>query len=535
MTYQTKFSDLLSNLIPDEKLRLAIDRKHSAYMGKVIREAALNKEMLAEHIYQIVPKNNIEAEEALMARIILYPKDAFGLLNRLGAMQEGLFYDKRFALIYKCLICIYDAHHPITIESLIVEIRDAEMIEACGGEEFLRLLVVGVNRDGLEEYAGIVIACYETRLVWELCAQAISDTQKLKPSEISDYRQELVSKLSLLAELSIDTNTIVDGNVLADELLAYQMENEERAANGNEVEFPCHLNNVNDNIGGWGRSDLVIVAARPAMGKTSYILADAIHALLRGESVLIFSLEMSKLQLALRMCAIYFEIADMPNRIKKSELTNAELSKFREFTQILRTWKIHILDKPAATAKGLKSEAHLYHKKFGVNRIYVDYLQLMSHESQSVCNNQVLLTEINSAALKALAKELQIPVMALSQLSREVEKRPNKRPILSDLRHSGSIEQDADMVIFLYRAEYYKILEDEDGKSLKGVGEVIVAKNRNGSLGTYQAFFNAPCVKWDNIEALEAKNGFYSNATLDAWEAEIGVDVQHTPKGGLGE
>ncbi len=511
-----KFSDLIQELVPDERTRAAIDRQATAYIGKMLRSKALDKEMLQEHIYQNTPKNDIAAEEEFLARIILYPTESFHILHRLGAVQRDLFYDDRFKIIFIVVCHLQENELPIHIEAIINELRGADELEAAGGEDFLRLLVVGVSLLGLEEYANSVVANYECRIIWEVAAQTLTDLQHIKPNEAVSYREGMISKLSLLSEMHVDTQTCNDGETIANEMIAQLQAAKKRKELGIVCQYPTHLVDMNKHTKGWNATDLIIIAARPAMGKTSYVLADMICALQNNEPCLFFSLEMDKTQLAWRMMAIYYEIPDLNERIKDGTTTAEDDALFESFLGLMRKWKIYIIDTIFDLDK-IKVQARLYAKKYGIKRIYLDYIQLANAKG---FNSEQIVSEI-SRSLKLLAKELGVPLIALSQLSRAVESRPNKRPLLSDLRSSGSIEQDADMIIFLYRAEYYGLLEDEDGTSLKGIGELIVSKYRHGALGTIKAFFNAPCVKWDNLDKLNQNN--YSNKTTDWLEEQASL------------
>ena len=510
-----KFSSTITHLIEDEATRVAIDRAFDTYIGKVLRHKAISKEMLSEHIYQIPPAHDADAEEEFVGRLIKFPMQAIEFLARRNALSTDLFYTEQFKLVYSVCEYRYQASKSINVDAIISELREAGELLNCGGEEQIRLLVVGIESpQGIEEYGEALIANWELRQMWGQAAQAISDIQHLKTNEVAEYREQLVQNLSNLSNLHQSNKGGYDGDSLADKMLAARAKYKTQTT----IPHPTHLDKLTAHTGGWSPTDLVVIAARPAMGKTSYVLADMMCALDNDEPCAFFSLEMGDIQLCWRMLSIYFEIPDIMLRLKNNELTEADEKLFDAFVEKMRSWKIYIID-DLFYIHQIAAKAKVLAKLHGIKRIYLDYIQLCNVlKSPSV---EQTIAEI-SRTCKLLARELNLVFIALSQLSREVEKRADKRPNLSDLRYSGAIEQDADIVAFLYRAEYYGMLEDEDGNSLKGVGEFIIAKYRGGALDTIKAFFNAPCVKWDNLDKL---NDEYTNAT-NAYFENLAIQAQ---------
>jgi replicative DNA helicase len=247
---------------------------------------------------------------------------------------------------------------------------------------------------------------------------------------------------------------------------------------------------LDDLTNGWQKSDLVIIAARPAMGKTAFVMQCARNAAVDfNKPVVVFSLEMAKRQLTQRLIAGETQI--MLEHIQKRSLEEWEKAKLTSATQKLRKSPLHVDDTPALSVELFRSKCIRLKKKFDIQLIIIDYLQLMTIAGSKKNGNREQEISKISAALKSVAKELNVPVIALSQLSRAVESRPGmaKRPMLSDLRESGSIEQDADQVFFLYRPEYYGITEDADGNSVHGLCELINAKNRHGATDTIKVKF----------------------------------------------
>jgi replicative DNA helicase len=252
---------------------------------------------------------------------------------------------------------------------------------------------------------------------------------------------------------------------------------------------------------GWQKSDLIIIAARPAMGKTAFVLSMAKNmAIDYNIPVAVFSLEMSNVQLANRLIMNVCEIDG--EKIKNGRLENDEWERLDRKLKDLDGAPIYIDDTPSLSVFELRSKARRLVKEHKIKIIIIDYLQLMNASGMNFGSREQEVSII-SRSLKGLAKELDIPIVALSQLNRGVESRTGhegKRPQLSDLRESGAIEQDADMVCFIHRPEYYRITEDENGNSLLGIGEIIIAKHRNGATGDIQLKFKKNFAKFQNLD-----------------------------------
>jgi replicative DNA helicase len=267
--------------------------------------------------------------------------------------------------------------------------------------------------------------------------------------------------------------------------------------------IPSGFTNLDRVTSGWQKSDLVIIAARPAMGKTAFVVSALRNAAVdHGHAVAIFSLEMSSVQLVNRLISGEAELEG--EKIKKGNLAEHEWAQLVHKTANLTKAPIFIDDTPALSILELRAKCRRLKQQHDIQLIVIDYLQLMSGDSSKSGggggNREQEIASI-SRSLKNLAKELSVPVIALSQLSRAVETRGgDKRPQLSDLRESGSIEQDADMVMFLYRPEYYGITQDENGMPTQGIGEVIIAKHRNGSLENVQLKFIGKYTKFTDID-----------------------------------
>jgi replicative DNA helicase len=285
--------------------------------------------------------------------------------------------------------------------------------------------------------------------------------------------------------------------------------------------IPSGFSKLDQITGGWQKTDLIIIAARPAMGKTAFVLTMARNmAATHKVPVAVFSLEMSSLQLVNRLISAETELGS--DKIKSGRLENWEWEVFNRKLKNLEEAPLFIDDTPALSIFEFRAKCRRLKMQYNIGIIVVDYLQLMTAGGDIRGNREQEVSMI-SRNLKAIAKEIDVPIVALSQLNRSVESREGKRPQLSDLRESGAIEQDADMVMFIHRPEYYGILNDQDGNSLKGIAEIIVAKHRNGAIGDFHLHFKAHLARFSDLESAHdessisdlhetrGRNGIYSS------------------------
>jgi replicative DNA helicase len=290
-------------------------------------------------------------------------------------------------------------------------------------------------------------------------------------------------------------------------LLKLAIEKIENTQNS-EGEFsgvPSGITSLDRITSGWQNSDMVVIAARPAMGKTALVLTMARNAAIDfGKPVAIFSLEMSSLQLVTRLIASESELSS--EKLKKGELADHEHQQLIDKTRSLAEAPLYIDDTPGLSVFELRAKARRLKEKHKIELIIIDYLQLMTAGGDNKGNREQEISTI-SRSLKGLAKELEVPVIALSQLSRAVESRGgDKKPQLSDLRESGAIEQDADMVMFIHRPEYYGITEDAEGNDTRGIAELIIAKHRNGPVDTAKARFVEKITRFVDLDDIDDNN-----------------------------
>ncbi len=422
----------------------------------------------AERSREPLPPHNTDAEEAVLGSLLI-DRDAIGRIAAFLRPED--FYRERNATIYAAMLALYERREPVDFLTLSDELQRTGRYEEVGGLAYLSsLLTVVPTSLHVEHYARIVErAAIRRRLI-----RAAGRIAQLGYDESIDTDQALEQAEQVLFAVG-ERRAARDFQRLADVLRAY-WEQLLLAADVDRLQrgIPTDFKDLDKLLGGLQRSDLIIVAARPSMGKSSFALCLARNAAVRfGAKVGIFSLEMSQLQLAQRL--LFSESGVDSSRLRQANLSPAERRKLAEALSVLAAAPIHLDDTPNIPLGELRAKARRLHHEVGLDLLVIDYLQLIQAGGRE--NRVQEISEI-SRSLKALARELNIPVVALSQLSRAVESRSPHIPLLSDLRESGSLEQDADVVLFIYREEVY----DRDTEN-KGIAEIHVAKHRNGPTG----------------------------------------------------
>ncbi len=443
-----------------------------------------------------IPPQAIEFEQAVLGALML-DKDA--ITNVVNALLPDMFYKEQHQEIYRAAQMLFQANQPIDLLTVSDWLRKEKKLETAGGLSYLASLTNNVaSSANIEYHARIVRERYVLRQLISICGD-ISKKAYDDPKDV----------LELLDTAESDLFNIVDGNfsreskelkTVVDQALEEIVQIQKMDSGFNGV--PTGIMAIDEKIGGWQNSDLIILAARPGMGKTSFVLSVARNAAIDfKKSVALFSLEMSASQLAHRLFAIESGISS--DKISKARLDGVEWEQLMSVMQVLKTDKLIIDDTPGLSIFDLRAKCRRLKHKYDIDLIIIDYLQLMqaSNEGDKGRNgNREQEISLISRSLKALAKDLNVPVIALSQLSRQVEQRGgDKRPQLSDLRESGSIEQDADQVMFIYRPEYYKLETFADGTPSQGKAEIQIAKNRHGSTADVRVRFDAQFTKFADV------------------------------------
>ena len=436
---------------------------------------------------QRMPPQNIDAEMSVLGAMLI-KKDA--ILSAQELLRPDDFYREAHRLVYETMLELAGADEPVDLVTLTEALRRKELLEKIGGITFLTQLAnYTPTAANIVYHARIVKEKAELRHLIDAATEIASDAYEAT-DDVANIMDTAEKKILAVAN-SQNTQgfepirSIVIGAIDRIESL---YENE-----GGLTGIDTGFTDLNDMTSGFQKSDLILVAARPSMGKTAFTLNIATYAAMHGHTVAFFSLEMSKEQLVQRMlCA---EGGIDSQRLSTGKLTDDDWTRLIDVSDKVSKAKLYIDDTAGIGIMELRSKARRLKAEKGLDLIVIDYLQLMQGRTQNGNDNsrQQEISEI-SRSLKALARELNVPVVALSQLSRSVESRTVKKPMLSDLRESGSLEQDADIVMFLYREDYY----DKESER-KNITEVIIAKHRNGPIGSVELFFQKEITKFRDL------------------------------------
>ena len=437
--------------------------------------------------YGKVPPHDIEAEQAILGSM-LTDKDA--VISALEKLRDEDFYREDNRKIFTAIFNLYSKSLPIdivTVKSELVEMGDFERI---GGFEYLAELPDKVpTTANVDRYIKIVEEKSMMRRLIGMSNELISLGYD-ETEEVDNILDMAEKKIFALAQ-----NKSSKSYFSMNEILQTSLAELEKLCNqkGNLTGLTTGFTYLDQMTAGLHESDLIIVAARPAMGKSAFAINLATNAAIKaGKGAVIFNLEMSKEQVANRiLCS---EALVDSNKVRTGKLDDEDWMKIATATSTLSEAKIFIDDTPGITAMEIRAKCRKLKLEQDIGLVVIDYLQLVSGSGKRNASREQEISEI-SRSLKILAKELNIPVIALSQLSRSAEKRDDKRPMLSDLRESGAIEQDADIVFFLYRDDYYNPDSEE-----KNVAEVIIAKHRGGSTGTVKLKWLPSYTKFGNLE-----------------------------------
>ncbi len=449
-------------------------------------------------VFQKIPPHSLEAEQSLLGSMML-SEDAVVVAQEQIVSED--FYQSAHRFIYTALCDLFASGKPCDIVTLAEELKKNDHLAEAGGPTYLsQLLNVVPTSKNAEFYAKIVKEKSMLRRLitvsGEISEEAY-DPQAVAENLIDNAEQRVLQ----LNQFKTTSPYMRMKDLVKPAIDALNMLYENHQA---VTGIPTGFTRLDEMTSGWQNSDLIIFAARPAMGKTAFCLNVAQYAAYQNRTpVLFFSLEMSHQQLVKRLISAEARIDGA--KIRSGFLSEDDFSKLSIAAGVLEDTPIMIDDTPGASLMEIRSKARKAKSVDNLGLIVIDYLQLITLSadgSKRVESRQQEVSEI-SKGLKNLARELNVPVICLSQLSRKVEERPDKRPLLSDLRESGSIEQDADIVMFLYRDEYYNPLKEES----KGKGEVIIAKQRNGSIGTALLAFDSSCVKFSNLEQYRSEEG----------------------------
>ncbi len=441
-----------------------------------------------------LPPQALDLEEAVLGALMI-EKDALSAV--IDILKPELFYKDSHQKIFLAIQTLFQKSSPVDILTVTAQLRSQGDLEMVGGAYYITELTNRVvSAANIEYHARIISQKYIQRELIRISTDIISTAYE-DTVDIFDLLDHAEKNLFDIAQNNLRRDSRKMDDIVRESLISLeQLRDRVDGLTG----VPSGFTALDRITSGWQPSDLVIIAARPAMGKTAFVLTCARNAAVQFKKpVVVFSLEMSSVQLVNRLISGEAEI--LQEKIRKGNLAEWEWEQLHAKIGNLTEAPLFIDDTPALNIFEFRAKCRRLKAQYDIQMIIVDYLQLMQGKSENKGggNREQEIGSI-SRALKSVAKELNVPVIALSQLSRQVESRPDKKPILSDLRESGSIEQDADMVLFLYRPEYYKLTEDEQGRSTVGLGEVIIAKHRNGETGTVSLRFIDKFVKFADLE-----------------------------------
>lgn len=440
----------------------------------------------------------IDIEKVVLGALMI-DKDAFTVVSEI--IKPETFYEARHQKIYEAVQSLNLQEKPVDIMTVTEELRHKGTLEDVGGPAYVVELSSQVASSAhIEYHAHILAQKFLARQLIQFASMIETDAFD-ETVDVDDLMQKAegalfeISQKNMLQDY-VQIDTIVDQ---AHQLLL-QASNREGGLTG----VPSGFRKLDDITAGWQPSDLVIIAGRPAMGKTSFALSIAKNvAIDYRKPIAFFSLEMNNVQLVNRLIS---NVCSIPgNKILNGQLTPDEWERFDSNIRKMQGAPIYVDDTPGLSIFELRTKARRLVREHGIELLMIDYLQLMNANGMRFNSRQEEVSTI-SRSLKGLAKELNIPVLALSQLSRAVEQRDGpegKRPQLSDLRESGAIEQDADMVLFVHRPEYYHILQDEKGNDLHGMAQIIIAKHRKGATGDVLLNFRGEYTRFSNPEDID--------------------------------
>ncbi len=448
------------------------------------------------------PPSDVATEAAVLGAILI-AKDAYSLVCDI--LRPESFYDPRHRLIYEAVQTLGAAQQPIDFITVINQLEKNETLDEAGGRAYIVGLTTNIGSAAHVEYhARIVMQKYLAREL--ITFGALVQTEAFDESnDIEEVMQATEGKLFELSQRNVKKDvTQIDPVIMQ---AVAQMEASANRASGLSG-LESGFRELDQLTSGWQNSDLIIIAARPAMGKTAFVLSMAKNmAVNYNIPVAVFSLEMSNLQLVNRLISNVCELDGA--KIKSGQLSPLEWQQTLSRLNALYGAPLYIDDTPSLSVFELRTKARRLVREKQIKFIIIDYLQLMNASGMKYGSREQEVSMI-SRSLKQLAKELNIPIVALSQLNRSVESRSeSKRPQLSDLRESGAIEQDADMVCFIHRPEYYlRSGQDAQGNDIRGLAEFIVAKHRSGKVDDVKMRFRSSFARFENWDEIPAGNGF---------------------------
>lgn len=457
-----------------------------------------------------IPPQAVDLEEVVLGAMMI---DKKGVDEVIDILHPDAFYKDAHRFIYEAIFKLFETSEPVDLLTVSAQLKKDGKLEAVGGDFYLIKLTQKVASSAhIEFHARIILQKYIQRSLIKISSEIIENAYS-DSTDVFDLLDDAEAKLYEVTQGNLKRSAETAQNLVIQAKKKIEEISNKEGLSG----IPSGFDKLDKLTSGWQPSDLIIVAARPGMGKTALTLSMARNiAVNSGNAVAFFSLEMSSVQLITRL--ISSETGLSSEKLRTGKLEKHEWEQLNVKVKTLEKAPLFIDDTPSLSIFDLRAKARRLASQHKIKLIIIDYLQLMTAGGSQKGGNREQEISTISRNLKALAKELNVPVIALSQLSRAVETRGgSKRPILSDLRESGAIEQDADIVSFIYRPEYYKIDEwdDEERTPTQGQAEFIVAKHRNGGLDNIRLKFVGALGKFDNLDDFDSPFEFQSKMNAD--------------------
>ena len=439
-----------------------------------------------ETLLKRVMPHSAEAEQSVIGAMLM-DRDAITIASEILTTED--FYQKQYGILFEAMVELYTENSPVDLVTLQNRLREKDVPPEISSLEFAGELITAVPTSvNVKSYAEIVAEKAALRRLIKVNEEIASACYAGKDS-VDEIMEDTEKKIVQVLQRKTNDDFVPIKDVVLNALDKIEAASRTK---GNVTGHATGFIDLDYKTAGFQNSDLILIAARPSMGKTAFVLNIAEYmAFHSNETVAIFSLEMSKEQLVNRLFSLESHVE--AQNLRTGNLSDSDWSSLIEAAGIIGKSNLIIDDTPGISVANLRSKCRKYKLEHNLGIIMIDYLQLMTG-SRKAESRQQEISDI-SRSLKEIARELQVPVVALSQLSRAVEQRPDHRPMLSDLRESGAIEQDADVVMFLYRDDYYN--HDTDKKN---VAEVIIAKQRNGSIGTVELAWLPSFTKFANMQ-----------------------------------
>ena len=443
-------------------------------------------QMLEEALLKRILPHSIEAEQSVIGSMIM-DREAIVVASEIVSGED--FYSRQYGVLFETMVELNDEGKPVDLVTLQDRLKEKDVPPEVSSLEFVRDLITAVPTSANIKYANIVAEKSTLRRLIKI-NEEIANTCYVGKESLEVILEDTEKRIFDLVQ-----RRNADDFVPIRQVVMNAMDRIEKASHnkGNVTGVATGFIDLDYKTAGMQPSDLILIAARPSMGKTAFVLNIAEYVAFRqNQTVAIFSLEMSKEQLVNRLFSMESKVDSQ--HLRTGNLSDDEWEKLIESAGVIGKSNLIIDDTPGISISELRSKCRKYKLEHHLDMIIIDYLQLMTGSGRSTDSRQQEISDI-SRSLKALARELNVPVLALSQLSRAVEQRPDHRPMLSDLRESGAIEQDADVVMFIYRDDYYN--KDTDRKN---ISEIIIAKQRNGPIGTVELVWLPDFTKFGNLQ-----------------------------------